>query len=224
MAESGHCQLFNDLISAGKERRRHSEAKCLGRLEVDHQLVFGRVLHWKVGGLFALKDAIDVASSLPAWIDRVSCVRDEATCSDEETERIDRRQSVSRRQRDDQIVIVDRQRGSDRDQTAIRSARKFGNSLLKVSGVSPTERAHLPSERLRRRLNHTQDSDAGSYSGVSNDSDMCHVGCDFLQQFHPFRTHSVVEIREPGDVAARLRQTSNKASADGIGNLRKYDW
>ena len=70
----------------------HSEAKCLGSLEVDHQLVFRRALHWKVGGLFAPKDAIDVASSLPAWIDRVRSVRDEATVSDEETKRINRRQ------------------------------------------------------------------------------------------------------------------------------------
>ena len=33
---------------------------------------------------------------------------------------------MSCRQRDDQIVIVDRQRRSDRDQTAIQSTRKFG--------------------------------------------------------------------------------------------------
>src|SRR6516162_5598346 len=77
-------QLFNHLIGAGKERRRHSEAKCLGRLEVDHQLVFGRALHWKVGGLFAPKDAIHVASSLSVWIERVRSVRDEATVSNEE--------------------------------------------------------------------------------------------------------------------------------------------
>src|SRR6516225_11840294 len=99
--------LFNNLISAGKERMWHSEAKRLGGLEVDHQLVFGRALHWKVVGLFALEDAIHVASSLPVLIDRVSSVRDEATFSDPGTERIDRRQSVSRRQRDDQIAIIE---------------------------------------------------------------------------------------------------------------------
>src|SRR6516162_9705023 len=115
----GRHQLFNNLISAGQERRRHSEAKCLGRFEVDHQLVFGRALHWKVGGLFALEDTIDVASRLPAWIDRVRSVGDEATVTDEETNRIDRRQSVSRRQRDDQIAIIDRQWASSNDQTAI---------------------------------------------------------------------------------------------------------
>jgi len=140
-ASNRHRLLFNNLVSAGKQRRRHSEAKCFRRLEVDHQLIFGRALHWKVGGLFALEDAIHVASSLPVLINRVRCVRNKATSSDEGTERIDRRQSVSRRQRDDQIAIIDRQRTSDSDQAAIRSARKFGNSLLNVFGVSPTERA-----------------------------------------------------------------------------------
>src|SRR6516165_12001015 len=179
-ANFGHRQLFNNLISAGKERRRYSEPECLGRLEVDHQLVFGRALHWKVAGLFALEDAIHVASSLPVLINRVRCVRDEATVSDEETERIDRRQSVSRCQRDDQIAIIAAKRASGSDQTAIRSASKFGDSPLDVSGVSPTERAHLQSQRPRCRLNRSQLPDADSYSGVSNDSDMCHVGGNFL--------------------------------------------
>src|SRR5262249_37480873 len=109
------------------------------------------------------------------------------------------------------------------DQTAIRSTRKFSNSLLNVSCVSPPERAHLQSEHPRCRLNRSQLRNAARRGGVSNDSDMCHVRSNFLQQFHPFRPHSVVDSRKPGDVAARLRQTSDKATADGIGNLRKYD-
>ena len=128
-------QLFNNLISAGKQRRRHSEAECLSRLEVDHQLVFGRVLHWKVGRLFAPKDAIHVASSLPAWIDRVRSVRNEATVSDVVTERIDRRQSVSRRQQDDQIAIIDRQSASDIDQTAIRPLSAAGRSIRETGAA-----------------------------------------------------------------------------------------
>jgi hypothetical protein len=49
---------------------------------------------------------------------------------------MDRRESVSRRQRDDQIVIVDRQRDCGSDQAAVRSARKFGYSLFNVSGFT----------------------------------------------------------------------------------------
>src|SRR3974377_2080869 len=101
-------QLFNNLISAGKERRRHSEAKCLSRLEVDHQLKFSRALHRQLGGLLTLEDAIDVASSLPELIDRVWPIRDETTISNEGTKRVDCWQSVPRRQRDDQSAIIDR--------------------------------------------------------------------------------------------------------------------
>src|SRR5207344_515958 len=33
---------FDDLVGAGEQGWRHSDAKCLGALEVDHQLEFGR--------------------------------------------------------------------------------------------------------------------------------------------------------------------------------------
>ena len=51
---------FDHLVGAGEERRRHREAARFGSLEVEHQLVLGRRLHRQVGGLLALKDAIDV--------------------------------------------------------------------------------------------------------------------------------------------------------------------
>ncbi len=60
--------LFDHLVGAGKHGRRHVEAERLGRLEVEHRLVLGRRLHWQVGRLLALQDAIDVAGRAPVLV------------------------------------------------------------------------------------------------------------------------------------------------------------
>jgi hypothetical protein len=91
----------------------------------------------QVSGLFAFENenAINVIGSLPMRIDGVRPVRDEAAISNVGTERVGCRQSVPGCQRDDQVAVIARQRGCDHDQAAIRSAYKFGNSVLDVFGV-----------------------------------------------------------------------------------------
>ena len=86
-------------------------------------------------GFSPLRVRSTVASSLPALIERVRSVGDQAPSATKKG-LMDRRESVSRRQRDDQIVIVDRQRACGSDQAAVRSARKFGYSLFNVSGFT----------------------------------------------------------------------------------------
>ena len=98
-------QLFNNLISAGKERRRHCEAERLGRLEVDHQLEFGRALHRKIGGLLALKDTIDVASRAPVLVGIVDPLTNQTAPGDEDAFEVDRGQLVPDGKRDDQIAM-----------------------------------------------------------------------------------------------------------------------
>src|SRR5262249_40413067 len=52
--------LFDHLIRARKERRRYCETERLRGLEIDGQLIPGRRLNRKVGGLLTFEDAIDV--------------------------------------------------------------------------------------------------------------------------------------------------------------------
>jgi hypothetical protein len=54
-------RLFDDLVGAGNERRRHGQAHRGGSLEIDDQLEFGCLLHRQVGRLGPFQNAVDVA-------------------------------------------------------------------------------------------------------------------------------------------------------------------
>jgi hypothetical protein len=75
----GCSALFDHLIGAGKQRRRNFEADRLCGFEVDGKLVLGRRLHWKVGGLLPLEDAIDVAGCSLVLADVIKPKRDQTT-------------------------------------------------------------------------------------------------------------------------------------------------
>jgi hypothetical protein len=51
--------LFNDLVSARKQHRRHSQADGPGGLQVDHQFEFRWLFHGQVAGLCAFENFIN---------------------------------------------------------------------------------------------------------------------------------------------------------------------
>src|SRR5262249_41149737 len=81
-----------------------------------------RCLYRKVGRLFALEDAIDVAGGAPILVDKVGPVGNQAAAGDEVAEGVDRGQKVPSGQRDDQAAMDLRRRTSRYNQAAIRPA------------------------------------------------------------------------------------------------------
>src|SRR6266702_6596907 len=60
--------LLDDLIRPSQERLWDRQPERLGRLEVDHQLDLGRLLHGQVARLGTLEDAVHVGGSAPVQI------------------------------------------------------------------------------------------------------------------------------------------------------------
>jgi len=72
----GRYRLFDHLIGGGEQCLRHGQAKRLCGLKVDYRFVLGRCLHWHVGWLLALEDAVDVAGRTPELVDEIRPVGD----------------------------------------------------------------------------------------------------------------------------------------------------
>ena len=69
--------LFDHLVGAGKQERRHSGVESLRRLEIDHQFILGRSLHREIGRLSALEDAVDVIWCLAKLFGEIGTISDQ---------------------------------------------------------------------------------------------------------------------------------------------------
>src|SRR6476620_7596293 len=75
--------LFDHLIGAGEQHRRHINAEHLGSLEVNHQFILGRHLHWQVSRLFPFEDAGNIFGSPPVLVPSIDAVGCQSATGDE---------------------------------------------------------------------------------------------------------------------------------------------
>ena len=86
-------------------------------------------------GFAPFEDAIDIGRGCPKIIDQVRAVGQQAADFNEETERIDGRETVASRQRCDLYAIGDREGVRDHDQSAIRFASLCSNDGIELGPV-----------------------------------------------------------------------------------------
>ena len=62
--------LFDHLVGGSEEGRWHVDTELFGGLGIDDQLVLGRGLNWKVGGLLAIENAVNVTCCAYVGVNR----------------------------------------------------------------------------------------------------------------------------------------------------------
>ena len=71
--------LFDHLVGAGKYGGRHREAEDFCGSQINSQLKFGRLLHWKITSLFTLQNATNVSPSLMKYVEEICPIAKQAT-------------------------------------------------------------------------------------------------------------------------------------------------
>src|SRR6516164_2085739 len=83
-------------LSEREQPVRNLEAERLRGLEINHQLEFGRLHDWQIGGLGSLENLGSVDAGLTITIGDAGCVTHQTADGDELTKKIHRGKRISR--------------------------------------------------------------------------------------------------------------------------------
>src|SRR5262245_19897122 len=100
------CSL-DDLVGTQQQRLRDREAECLGRLEIDDQLELRGLLDWKICGLGAFEDLVDVDGDLTEQRRDAAAIEHEPSLEHELPRRIHGGQALLSREVEEACTVRD---------------------------------------------------------------------------------------------------------------------
>src|SRR5262245_47180367 len=212
--------LFDHLV--GEQGPWHGEAERLGGLHIDDELVFGRCLNWKVGWLLAFEDAVNVTGCADVGINGRWPVGEEAATMGEIAERIDRRQPVSTRKRNDEISMRCCRGTSRHDQTTVGNAGEVPHCIFDFTSIANSGWSDFDPDRAGCGLNGAKLASA-SRIDVSQYDCSPQIRLDRLEKAKPFSGHAEVELSKSRHIAARTREAFDIAGTNWVRHLCEHD-
>src|SRR5262245_37936695 len=102
---SAHGNSFDHLVGGHEQRGRYLQSERLRSPEVDDELELGWLLDRKIARLFTSQDAIGVTRRLSEQFGEIDSVRYQTALGGRGAQGIDRGQTVTRRQLDDELAM-----------------------------------------------------------------------------------------------------------------------
>ena len=97
------------------------------------------------------------------------------------------------------------------------------DGALDLGGVAHVHRARDHAECQGDGLDRSKETGPTGILSIQNECNAVYARRHLFEFLQPLPAHLRFEIRKPGKIAARSRETRNKAGADGIGDPRKYN-
>src|SRR6266446_1386715 len=143
---------LDHLVSAGEQRRRHSEAEHLCGPQVDDELELGRLLHREISGLGAPENFIDVAGGTPKQISEICPIRHERAGCHIFSKSMKRWQSLPGREVSNELHVIKSERVFDRYQCIWTLPSQRFECAIEVAWVPHLQGLDLYPQRPARGL------------------------------------------------------------------------